>query len=78
MSETVEKIADQVKQLPRRELDELLTWLADYEASQTDDWDREIEEDAQPGGRLEEVLQRVRADIAQGRTKPLDQILDNP
>jgi len=77
MTESVERIASQVKQLPRRELDELLDWLADFEVSEPDDWDREIKEDSKPGGRLDGVLERVRRDIAEGRTKPLDRVLDN-
>ena len=39
-------------------------------------WDLQIEEDAK-AGRLDQVLAEVEADIAAGRTKPLDEILDN-
>jgi hypothetical protein len=77
MTKAVEQIVDQVKQLPREEFDELLGWLADYAITEADDWDREIERDSAPGGRLASVLQRVRADIMQGKTQPLDQVLDN-
>jgi len=73
----VEKIADQVKALPEKELDEFLSWLAEYELARPDRWDREMERDSQPGGRLDAVLQRVRDDIAAGRTKPLDEVIDN-
>ena len=41
--------------------------------SQPDRWDKDIERDSQPGGRLDAVLSRVREDIAAGRTKPLDE-----
>ncbi len=78
MSTKVEKIAEQVKALPEKELEEFLSWLADYEAEHADQWDQEIARDAQPGGRLQGVLNRVKQDIAEGRTKPLDEILDNP
>lgn len=73
----VQKIAEQVIALPQKEKEEFLSWLADFEANQLDDWDREIARDAQLGGRLEGVLKRVRKDIAQGRTKPLDEVLDD-
>jgi hypothetical protein len=77
MTVTVEKIADEVKALPERELDEFLSWLADYDLQHPDRWDREIERDSQSGGRLDAVLQRVRADIAAGRTKPLDEVFNH-
>ena len=77
MTATVEKIAEQVKALPERELDEFLSWLADYEQEHSDEWDKEIERDFQSGGRLSSVLNRVRGDIAAGRTKPLGEIIDN-
>ena len=78
MTAIVQKIAEQVKALPERELEEFLSWLADYELEQSDEWDREIERDSQSGGRLSSVLERVRADIAAGRTKSLAEIIDNP
>jgi len=77
MTARVKKIAEQVMALPQDEREEFLAWLADFEAGQSDDWDKEISLDAQPGGRLETVLDRVRKDIAEGRTKPLDEVLDN-
>ena len=66
MTSTVEKIADEVKALPEKELDEFLSWLADYELEHPDRWDKEIERDSQAGGRLDAVLKRVRGDIAAG------------
>ena len=77
MTATVEKIADEVKALPEKELDEFLSWLADYELANPDRWDKEIERDSRPGGRLDSVLKRVRGDIAAGRTKPLDEVVDH-
>jgi hypothetical protein len=77
MTSKVRKIAEQVKALPQEELDEFLSWLADFELKHADDWDRQMEQDAQPGGKLDRFLKSVREDIAQGRTKPLDEILDN-
>jgi hypothetical protein len=77
MTASVEKIAEQVKALPDEQREEFLSWLAEFELDHSNAWDQEIARDSQPGGRLERVLQRVRADIAAGRTKPLDEILDN-
>jgi hypothetical protein len=77
MTTTVERIADKVKALPEQELDEFLAWLADYELTHPDRWDREIERDSQPGGRLDSLLAQVRSDIAAGKTKPLDAVLNH-
>jgi hypothetical protein len=77
MATKVEEIAEQVKALPDDEREEFLSWLVDFEIGHSDDWDKELARDAQPGGRLERVIERVRKDIAEGRTKPLDEILDN-
>ena len=77
MTATVQRIAEEVKALPEKELDEFLSWLAEYELEHPDRWDQEIARDSQPGGRLEPVLKRVRDDIAAGRIKPLDEVIDN-
>jgi len=77
MTAAVEKIANEVKALPEKELDEFLSWLAEYELAHPDRWDLEIERDSQEGGRLDTVLKRVRSDISAGRTKPLDEVVDN-
>ncbi len=77
MTATVEKIASEVKALPRKEYDEFLTWLADFELDSSDDWEKEIKRDSKPGGALQTVLDRVREDIAKGRTKPLNEFLND-
>lgn len=77
MTDAVEKIATEVKALPEKELDEFLSWLVDYELAHPDRWDKELQADFQPGGRLDAVLKRVRADIVLGRTKPLDEIIND-
>jgi hypothetical protein len=43
----------------------------------SDEWDKEIERDSQNREHLSSVLKPVRADIASGRTKPLDKVVDN-
>jgi hypothetical protein len=77
MTVRIKNIAKQVMALPPEEREEFLSWLADFEAGYRDDWDKQIARDSQPGGRLEAVLERVRKDIAEGKTKPLDEILYN-
>ena len=77
MTAAVERIVDQVRQLDRHELDELLDWLADREVAEMDTWDQELEQDSRPGGRLEAVMSRARRDIAEGRAKPLDEVVDH-
>ncbi len=77
MTTKVEKIAEQVKALPEDEREEFLSWLVDFEIEHSNDWDKEIARDSQRGGRLERVLGRVHKDIAEGRTTPLSEVLDN-
>jgi hypothetical protein len=71
MTSRVQNIAEQVKALPVEEREELLSWLADLELGRPDNWDEEIAHDSGPSGRMGQVLDRVRQDIAQGRTKLL-------
>ena len=77
MKASIKKLTEQVKVLPEGELDEFLSWLEEYEMGHLDEWDKEIERDSQNGGSLSSVLNRVRTDIASGKTKPLDEVLDN-
>ena len=75
MTASVEKPAKEVRALAPDERDQFLDWLAEFGAGQMDEWDREIERDASPGGRLQSLIDRARRDIAAGKTKPLDAIL---
>lgn len=77
MTTLVQSITEQVQALPETELDEFLSWLADFELAHLDEWDQQIRRDSQPGGRLETVMARVRRDIAAGRTRSLDEVVDN-
>jgi hypothetical protein len=71
----VQQIAEQVKSLSDQEREEFLSLLVDYQLEQSDAWDDEIANDAKPGGRLSNALDRARRDIAEGRIRPLDEIL---
>ncbi len=77
MNSLVEKIAKEVRLLDNQQMEEFLSWLSEYELSAMDEWDQKIAEDSQSGGRLSGIVDRVRNDIAEKRTKPLDQFLDN-
>jgi len=77
MTASVQKIAEQVKALPTNDLGEFLAWLAEYELEHPDEWDKEMERDSRPGGRLEALIKRARKDIAEGRVKPLDEVIDD-
>ncbi len=71
------KLTEDIKSLDKRDHEEFLKWLSDYELSQMDDWDLEIKADSQEGGRLQPVIDRVRKDITDNKVKPLDQFLNN-
>ena len=75
-SVTVEHIADQIIALPPSERARLVDWFFDQELGH-DSWDEQIAKDSQPGGRLEEILSKVRRDIEAKQTRPLDEFLDN-
>jgi len=75
MTKSAEKIAAEVSALPETELDELLAWLAGFESQRMGSWDKAIAADSKPSGWLQGLLDRARADIAAGRTKPLDETI---
>ncbi len=70
---TVEEIEAAVRSLPMEKQFELAQRLHDV---LWDVWDRQIEDDAK-SGRLDHILGEVEADITSGKTKPLDEVLDN-
>jgi hypothetical protein len=70
---TVIEIIEAVKRLDERQKAELLEKLADIDFN--DAWDRQIEADIK-AGRLDHLIAEAEADIAAGRTKPLDDVLD--
>jgi hypothetical protein len=64
---TVEDLETAVAQLSPEQFARFSVWFAEYQAEL---WDRQLEAD-QRSGRLTKVLDRVRDDIAAGRSKPL-------
>jgi hypothetical protein len=70
---TLAKIRAEIEKLTSSEQRELAQWFAEMQA---DAWDAQIEDDIQ-GGRLDHLIVQAEADIAAGRTKPLDEVLDH-
>jgi hypothetical protein len=71
---TVSEIIQAVKQLNEEEKSEFLAKLADVDFDTA--WDRQIEADAK-AGRLDFLWNEAKQEIAEGRTKPLDELLGN-
>lgn len=62
-----------IMQLSEGEIRDLSNWLQEY---LNDAWDKQIEADAK-SGRLDQLIQRAKADIEANQVKPLDEILNN-
>jgi hypothetical protein len=62
-----------IKQLPKNEMRHLATWLSDYLAAS---WDQQIEEDVALG-KLDALIAKAEADIADNQVRDLDEVLDN-
>ena len=71
---SVAEIISAVRNLSEEDKGEFLEKLAEIDFD--DSWDRQIEADVK-AGRLDELFARAEADISAGRTKPLDEVLDN-
>jgi hypothetical protein len=71
---TVEEIEAAIAKLPKEDFDRLSAWI--IQKYQTD-WDRQIEEDSESGA-LDSLIREISNDIAQGRTRPLDEVCGDP
>ena len=71
---TVAEVIDAVRHFTDEEKDEFLAGLRDVAFEDT--WDRKIEADAK-AGRLDSLWDEAKQDIAAGKTKPLNELLDN-
>jgi hypothetical protein len=70
---TVAEIEKALQTLPVEEARKIAGWLQRY---LDETWDKQIEGDI-VAGRLDKVWERARADIAAGRVKPLDEIIND-
>jgi hypothetical protein len=71
---SVTEIIDAVKELSDSEKGEFFDRLNEIDFE--DAWDRQIEADAK-AGRLDPLWQQALEDIEAGRTRPLDEVLNN-
>ena len=71
---SVTEIIDAVKGLSDAEKGEFFDRLNEVDFE--DAWDRQIEADAK-AGRLDHLWKKALEDIEAGRTKPLDEVLNN-
>jgi len=67
------EIQSEIEKLSPAEQRKLAQWFAEIQAEA---WDARIEDDIKAGG-LDHLISQAEADIAAGRTKPLDEILDH-
>jgi hypothetical protein len=70
---TVQEIEAAIQRLPDAEVLALVDRLRERHAEA---WDRQIESDVN-AGRLDFLVQEAQAELRQGQTKPLDEVLGN-
>jgi hypothetical protein len=70
---TVADIESALRALPIRDARTVSDWLQDY---LEDQWDRQIEQDAQ-AGKLDHLAALALAHHKAGRVKPLDEVIEN-
>jgi hypothetical protein len=64
------EIEEAIATLPSEEFEKLARWIAER---REDAWDRQFEADVK-AGRLDFAAQQIEDDIANGRTRPLDEV----
>jgi hypothetical protein len=77
VSATVEKILQDVRTLSAEQREELWKRVAAEEAGNLDEWEKQIERDSN-AGKLDHLLNELKEDIAAGRVKPLDEVINEP
>jgi hypothetical protein len=61
---SLQEIQSAIQKLPKAEYQELHRWWESYDEQL---WDAKLAQDSKPGGRLQEILREVDADIDAGR-----------
>jgi hypothetical protein len=69
---TVAEIEAAISNLPPQDFAQIRDWLLERDNLL---WDKQIEEDAATG-RLDHVIAEIEGDIAAGRIKPLNEVID--
>ena len=77
VSPAVEKILKEVKHLSSEEQKELWDRIAAEEAKNLDEWEKQVQRDSN-SGKLDHLLAELKEDIAAGRVKPLDEVINEP
>ena len=70
---TVVEIESAISSLPIQDARRVAEWLREYLDAK---WDKELDEDF-AAGRLDELWEKAETDIAAGRVKPLDEVLNH-
>lgn len=63
----VEKVKAAIEQLTREERRQLFALLNPVE---DDDWDRQMKKDAEPGGKLDRLMEAANKEYRQGKSRP--------
>lgn len=71
---TVAEIENALKKLPLKDARTVAAWLQSYLDEQ---WDAQLKRDIE-AGKLEHLAKEAQAHYEAGRTKPLDEVIDNP
>ena len=71
---TVELLKEKIVALSEAERQSLAVWLNGLDS---DGWDYEMERDFSPGGRGEHLLDKVKADIAAGKFRRIEEFCVN-
>jgi hypothetical protein len=70
---TLPEIKAAIKQLPDSDIRQLAAWLEEYLEQM---WDKQIENDL-TSGKLDRLIAKAEADIAENRVRDIDEILYN-
>ena len=72
---TVEAIKEAIAELPDEVRHSLFIWLNEFEY---DDWDKQMATDFSPGGRGARLVEKVKANVAAGRFRPVEEFCGDP
>ena len=72
---TVEAIKEAIAGLADEVRHSLSVWLNEFEY---DDWDKQMAADFSPGGRDALLVEKVKADVATGRFRPVEEFCGDP
>ena len=70
---TVAEIENALQELPVNDARKVADWLQEYREQL---WDKQIDADID-AGKLDPLWEKAKADIAAGRVKPLDEVLND-